>query len=129
MANIGPYPINDVVAMADRFGGITMATVRSSTWTDAFLAIKMREFYDDTLVRVANPAQSKDPAKAFYNTFVSGVGEDVTKIGEGVAEAVRSAAEAAVKVPAGLIKTLKFTPLIIAAAVGVAVIIFTAKAT
>lgn len=123
MADITVYPIADVTAMLDQMGGITVNTARSSTFTNELLARKMGEFYSGSLVKTSDPAQQKRADEVFLSSFVSGVSTDVTKIGEGIAEGTRAAAAAAVKLPAELIKVAKFAPLIIAAAIGVVIIL------
>lgn len=122
-ADLDLYPIDDVVAMADSVGGITLDTVR--TWTDVLLAAKMNEYYAGTLAQTSDPGQGKRSAWAvFWNTLGSGVEADVVDAGAKIAEGVRRTGEAALKVPEGILQTAKFLPLI---AVGVVALVLTLK--
>lgn len=124
MADLTPFPIDEVISMATQ-SGFTLDELRSPTFTDGLLAAKMSEFRAGTLGQIVNPGQgTRSTTDVFLNTFVSGVGEDVTKIGVGIAEGTRAAAEAAVRLPAQL---LAAGPLIIGVAVVAAVVILTAK--
>lgn len=133
MADITVYPIADVTAMLDQMGGITVNTARSSTFTDAFMARKMGEFYAGTLVRTSDPAQQKRADEVFLETFFSGVSTDVTEIGVKLAEETKELANTVVNIPGKALeaveKTLKLTPFVLAGAALIVVVLLTSKVT
>lgn len=88
MADVNRYPIADVTSMAE-LTGFNMTDIRS--WTDALLDAKMAEWQAGTLTGVVNIGQGqRPPEEVFRQTFISGVGHDVSEIGIALSEAARA---------------------------------------
>lgn len=121
MADVDIYPIDDVVEMASE-SGFTVAEIRRDSFADANLAGLMASYYEGTLGRVIDPgsAQTRSPEEVFRQTFISGVGQDVSRAGEELAAAGADIAGSAVTL-------LKASPILLLGAAVVAILVLSKK--
>jgi hypothetical protein len=128
VADLNPYPIDDVVAMAEQTG-YTIDELRSPTFTDPLLDAKMGEYYAGSLGQIVNPGQgTRSELDVFLDSFVEGVSGDVAEVGIGIAETTRNLGESVVAVSEGVLEFAKSTPLILAGAAVVLALVYLPKA-
>ena len=126
MADVNPYPIDDVVKMA----GITGFTVWEieNVWTDELLAANMEQYYAGTSERIVNPGQGIQAEDVSISAqFLEGVTGDIAQVADKAGEALGNIGQAIVKGTELPLTILEYAPLVLLAAVGVGLYVLAKK--